>query len=184
MRPRYFTVAPRTRVKLFCLQFSHSGRQIQKDALTMAAIAVRAVCGQAAGSRAPASTILTSLAAPQAEGGRGTHEDCKILNRVRCFNGLPGCHCRVQAPCCTGCQASGGCQEYRLSYSTVYEERQMTAYRLECETVYEERPVTTYRPVLETEMRDSAATRWPGPFSKRPTRRAVHRWATRDGNAH
>lgn len=41
-------------------------------------------------------------------------------------------------------------QTYRISYDTVYEDRQMTAYRLEYETVYEDRQVTTYRPVWET----------------------------------
>ena len=82
---------------------------------------------------------------------------------------LPGA-----APCCTGCQAPE-CQEYRLSYSTVYEERQMTAYRLEYDTVYEERPVTSYRPVLETEMRERRYTVARPVFETAEREERVHR---------
>lgn len=45
------------------------------------------------------------------------------------------------------------CQEYRLEYGTVYDERQVNAFRVEYEDVLEERRVTSFRPVWETETR-------------------------------
>ena len=63
---------------------------------------------------------------------------------------------RAQAPCCGQPVAScDSCQTYRVGYSTVYEDRQMTVYRVEYETVYDQRQVTSYRPVWETQIRES-----------------------------
>jgi hypothetical protein len=50
-------------------------------------------------------------------------------------------------------KAQSPCQEYRLEYGTVYDERQVNAYRIEYDNALEERKITTFRPVWETEMR-------------------------------
>jgi hypothetical protein len=50
-------------------------------------------------------------------------------------------------------QAQAPCQEYRLQYGTVYDERQVNAFRIEYEDQLEERKVTSFRPVWETEVR-------------------------------
>src|ERR1700683_4857789 len=63
----------------------------------------------------------------------------------------------AQSPC-GGEPCGQPCQTFRLQYSTVYEERQVTAYKVEVDTVYQERQVTSYRPVWETQTRERRYT--------------------------
>ena len=56
-----------------------------------------------------------------------------------------------QDPCCVQ-------QAYRISYRTVYDERQVTAYRVEYETTYETQKRVAYRPQLFTETKQRRYT--------------------------
>ena len=73
------------------------------------------------------------------------------------FPATAAAQCGVEP--CGGCSSCGqSCTTYRLQYSTVYEERQVSAYKVELDTIYQERQVTSYRPVWETQTRERRYT--------------------------